>query len=303
MRHKWTYEECKEEVSKYKSLIELNKNCSACYVAIKANKWYGILDSIERGKMPNGYWTYEKCLTEASKYKSRGEFKKSSPSAYKASKNNKWIDIIEQFDLKINKSGYWTYENCKNEALKYNFKKDLKKHNSACYSIINRNKWFELTSHMKVIGNLKKRLIYVYEFPDNSCYVGLTGNIFTRDKEHREGKKKSSVYNYIIKSGLTPKLITKTDYISVDEASKLEGVILDSYKNNGWKILNKAKTGGVGGGNKKWSYEKCVEEIKKYNSITKLIDNSSGAYMSIRRNNWTYLLENLRLNKKEAHNL
>ena len=40
-------------------------------------------------------------------------------------------------------------------------------------------------AHMKVLGDRKKRMIYAYEFPDHSVYVGLTFNYDKRDKEHK----------------------------------------------------------------------------------------------------------------------
>ena len=37
-------------------------------------------------------WTYEKCLEESKKYKSRSEFSKNNKTAYNASIRNKWIN-------------------------------------------------------------------------------------------------------------------------------------------------------------------------------------------------------------------
>ena len=47
--------------------------------------------------------------------------------------------------------------------------------NSYSYRIALKNEWLDdICSHMKVIGNLHKRCIYVFEFSDKSVYVGLT---------------------------------------------------------------------------------------------------------------------------------
>ena len=44
----------------------------------------------------------------------------------------------------------WTYEACKKEALKYNSKRDLRKHNNGCYKACYRNGWLEeLCLHME----------------------------------------------------------------------------------------------------------------------------------------------------------
>ena len=47
-------------------------------------------------------------------------------------------------------------------------------------------------------NDILKRLIYVYEFSDNSCYIGLTYNIKNRNRQHLESNK-SPVFNYIKK--------------------------------------------------------------------------------------------------------
>jgi hypothetical protein len=43
---------------------------------------------------------------------------------------------------------YWTYERCKNEALKYDNKRDLRSNSPSVYSKIIKSKWYELFKHM-----------------------------------------------------------------------------------------------------------------------------------------------------------
>lgn len=179
---------------------------------------------------------------------------------------------------------HWTYNECKIEALKYKTKTELRKNNSSLYEKIRREKWYELYTHMEIMGNRYNRLIYVYEFSDNYCYVGLTGDIKRRNKQHIQ--KNGSVFNHIQKTNLTPKLLLKTDYIDVIKASILEGEIVKEYKNNGWNILNKIKTGGIGGNQIIWNYELCKKEALKYSKISLFIKNSNGAYTAAKKNKW-----------------
>jgi predicted GIY-YIG superfamily endonuclease len=179
----------------------------------------------------------------------------------------------------------WTYEKCKQEALKYNTRKELRQNNTALASKIFREKWYELFNHMEHVGNKYNRLIYVYEFPDNHCYVGLTFNINERNRKHLSSEK-SFVFIHRKETGLEPKLVIKTDYINVEEASIMESIIENEYKNNGWTILNKAKTGGIGGGKIKWTYQKCKEEITKYNNMTDVCVKSKGLYYALKTNGW-----------------
>ena len=179
----------------------------------------------------------------------------------------------------------WTYEKCKTEALKYKTRYELRENCCSVYYKIWRNKWDELLSHMELLGNRTKRLIYVYEFPNNTCYVGLTGNIEKRKLEHIKDEK-SSVYRYIQKTGLSYNIIIKSDYIDVEKASILEGKIKEEYENNSWIILNRVKTGAIGHGNIKWTYEKCRVEALKYSRISEFVENSIGSYTAAKKNNW-----------------
>ena len=104
-------------------------------------------------------------------------------------------------------NGYWTYERCKEISLKYDKKNLLQKENPSVYGAIFRNKWYDLYDHMIIQGNRYKRLIYVFEFSDKRCYIGLTGNIKRREKQHLLKDVHSSVFKYILESNLNPILI------------------------------------------------------------------------------------------------
>jgi hypothetical protein len=70
------------------------------------------------------------------------------------------------------------------------------------------------------------------------------------------------------KTGLAPIRKSKTVYINREEAKDMEGKILQDYKDKGWNILNRAKTGGLGGGTKKWTKENIQKESLKYDNLS-----------------------------------
>lgn len=182
-------------------------------------------------------------------------------------------------------NGYWTYDRCKEEALKYDKKNLFQKESSSAYNAIFRNSWNELCNHMELQGNRYKRLIYIFEFSDKTCYVGLTGNIKRREKQHLNDCD-SSVYKYIKETNLNPILILKTDYINVEDAIKMECIILNEYINNNWKVLNKVKTGGIGSHNLKWNKNACINEAKKYTKISDYQKKSKSSYNTALKNGW-----------------
>jgi predicted GIY-YIG superfamily endonuclease len=195
--------------------------------------------------------------------------------------------IFLYIDIKIKMrkpNNYWTKENCKNEALKYKSRTEFSKCSMGAYSAAkNRYKCLDdICNHMVAVGNKYKRCIYVYEFSDNYSYVGLTSNIYKRNQRHL---KKGTVYKHIEKNS---NYILKqlTNYIDVDNAIKLEHDYVLEYKKNNWNILNKSKTGSLGGHTKKWTKENCEIEALKYNTRNDFCKKSAGAYRSSLLNNW-----------------
>jgi len=57
-------------------------------------------------------------------------------------------------------------------------------------------------------------------------------------------------------------------------------------KNEGWNILNKTKTGSIGGNTIKWTKEKCLDELTKYKDIDILKKNNITVFRKLKNNNW-----------------
>jgi len=286
----WTKEKCQEEALKYTTKNDFRNGSISAYNSSVINDWKDEICShmIIKEKHPNNYWTFEKCQEEALKYSNRKEFKKHSYKAYVASIDHKWLDDLDIAGPIHHPKNYWTYEICQREAQKYINRSDFEKHSNGAYQKASRSGWKdEICSHMKVKGNRYNRCIYVVEFDDKSVYVGLTYNYEKRIKEHMIDTKKSQVFKYSNKTGLKPIFIKKTEYLDVDIASKKEGEILNEYKLNMWRILNVAKTGGVGGTlNIKWTKEKCQEEASKYKTKSDFKTKSPIAYKSSCEHFW-----------------
>jgi len=183
--------------------------------------------------------------------------------------------------MKSKPNGYWNYENCKNEALKYNMRSHFMKNEAGSYNSARKNGWLdEICSHMIVVGDLYKRCIYVYEFDDNSVYVGLTYDIKERDRTHHI----RGTINEKIKTNKY-KLKQLTEYINIEESKKLEGIYIEMYKNKGYKILNIAKHGSVGSISI-WDYDKCKNDALKYKGRFEFQKKSPSAYIMAWKSGW-----------------
>lgn len=238
-------------------------------------------------KKPKKYWTKERCKEEALKYKSRMCFKNNSSSAYKKSCDEKWLNEICSHMTRLRKhQGYWTKERCAEEALKYINKTEFNVNSKSAYLSAYKNKWLDdITKHMEILGTKYDRCVYVYEFNDNHAYIGITYNMNKR-QINRDIDKTDQVTKYIEETNIIPIRKQLTEYINVNEAVKMEKYYVDKYKENDWVILNKAKTGSIGGNIIKWTYDNCLTEAKKYNRRADFKNESCGAYYSAIKNNW-----------------
>jgi len=286
----WTKEKCHQESLKYKTRTDFNKNKQHVYCISLNNNWLNdICSHMIQKQKPKNYWTKEMCNKESLKYKSREEFKKNNIYVYNLSYHKGWMfDICSHMELLHKPKNYWTKERCKEESLKYESKSEYKKKSSGSYSSSLKNKWLdEICSHMKPLRNSNKdRCIYAYIFSDNSVYIGLTNDIKTRNYRHLS---KGTIHNKI-KNNISYELLQLTEYIKVNDAVIKEEEFVEKYRMVGFTILNKIKTGSIGGYHTKhityWTKEKCLEESLKYKSRYSFQKNSGSAYISSIRNKW-----------------
>lgn len=245
----------------------------------EVNRIKEIMNIITEGKSK---WTKESAKEEIKKYSKKTEIKQKNPSLYQAIYKNGWSDI---FPESFNSQMSWTEEMIRAEAQKYKTKNDFVKGSPKAadrakyYGI-----WDEITKDYEVLGNLHKRLVYVYEFPDNTAYVGLTLSKEKRDKLH---KIKGPVAKYIKETGLQPTLkIISDDYIDVKDAQNLESCTIDRYRKEGWNLLNTAKAGGLGMCVVTYTLDYVRELAKKYTVLKDFRDNEKSAYDACVRNGW-----------------
>lgn len=186
-------------------------------------------------------------------------------------------------------NGYWSKEKCKEIAVLYSSRSEFNKKDGSAYVISRKNGWLdEICNHMIIVGNRMKRCIYAIEFLDNYVYIGLSYNAEKRFNDHLKDEihNNSIVLKHFKEIGHKPILKKLTDYVDVNEASKMEIIKKDLYENNGWSILNRAKCGGTGGSKLKWNKEECIKEALKYNNRVEFWKKSGSACNSALANNW-----------------
>ena len=191
---KWTNETCYEEARKYHSRSEFASECSGAYKASIKKGWIDDYDWFEEKKKPNGYWNKEHCFEEARKYKSRNELRRGCKVAYRTSIMNEWIDEFTWFEPKQQQkpSGYWNYDTCYEEAIKYHTRNEFAIGCSVAYKVALKNKWINEYDWFEE----KKKPSCYWENYDNSYQEAQK---YTTRREFNKGNQ--SAYHVAIKNG------------------------------------------------------------------------------------------------------
>ena len=285
----WDYERCKELMLKYDNWKDFISENYAAYSAISKKKWQKELGShMTYFFKPNNHWTYDLCKVAASKYTSIFDIRNSEDShAYIRIKKNGWDKLIEHF-IEIKKpAGYWDYERCKEQSLKYKTRKDFATNSMVAYKTIRKNKWFNLLEHMPFQDNIKSRYIYVFEFENNTAYVGLTWNPEKRKKNHLTNTN-SRIYKYLNEHDVKYEFKVISGKLTESEAQKEESKKITEYRDNGWVILNRATAGGLGSMRVKWSYKTIKKIIDTCTKISEVYEKIPSQGISIMRKQGFY---------------
>lgn len=159
----WTLEKLKIEALKYESRGEFQNNSNGAYQAALKKK---LLDQVcahmpkhidQSGENhPMFKWGTKTLKEEALRYKTKDEFRKMNPKAYKSAYRrgilnticshmpNKTVLLGEK-----NPSFKWTLEKLQVEALKYETKSEFRKNNNGAYQIVKKRGLLDtICSHM-----------------------------------------------------------------------------------------------------------------------------------------------------------
>lgn len=124
---------CIEEALKYSTRWDFKVNSCAAYNSCCVHGWLDeVCAHMDSKQVPKGYWTYDKCMQEASLYEYRVDFAKKSRSAYATACSNGWLkDCCKHMKLKSHK---WTIEEIESLAKQCNTKKEWRERFKTSYS-------------------------------------------------------------------------------------------------------------------------------------------------------------------------
>lgn len=241
-----------------------------------------------------GYWdNKENVFTEARKYKRKYEFQKSCRGAYKSALKHGWLKEMDWFEGKK-----WDYEHCYQEAKQHKTKNEFRKCCGTAYNASLKHGWLDdytwfVDGKIKMLTD-KNDSVYKYYWEEtNAIYIGRTLISQQKDRinNHRTSEK-DTVFKYAKENGLeVPQMEIIEENITPIEGLEREDYWVNYYKEKGYNVLNKAKT-GVGSGSLgainsgKWNKKTVFEEGKKYKTKKEFSKGCASAYNAARRNGW-----------------
>ena len=152
----WTLERCQEEALKYETKSEWAKSKGSSYAIALKNNWSETcIKHMKEIKKSNNYWDNKENIVDMiSKFETISEWHSKSSASYQAAKTNGWYQELGMNMRRFRMSnGYWTFEKCLEEALKYTSIKEWKTNNGSSYNSAKKNGWYdECTKHLRRYG-------------------------------------------------------------------------------------------------------------------------------------------------------
>lgn len=248
-------------------------------------------------KCKNIKWNKETCYQEAKKYKTRTEFQKGCNRAYRVVCKNKWLDDYDWFAAAQKPHGYWIYDTCYEEARNYNTISEFIKSSSGAYTVAWKNGWLDdytwfVDGKIKTLTD-KNDSVYKYYWEEtNAIYIGRTLMYRQNERANEHQADTDTVGKYAKENGLeVPQMEIIEENITPIEGLEREDYWVNYYKEKGYNVINKAKT-GVGSGSLgainrgKWNKKTVFAEAKKYKTRNEFCKGSNGAYAVARRKGW-----------------
>lgn len=196
----------------------------------------------------------------------------------------------------------WSKEMVENESKKYTSRFQFQKNSKYAYNKslkegwLDEFVWLRTPEHKENNVNDKAHCVYAYIDEENkSIYIGRTNNIKIRHNSHNniqhKNKKYDTVKTYFLNNDKDlPLPIILSENLTLEESQYYEDYFLKYYKDEGWSIINKGKTGvgigSVGGFVQKLTYEYCKSVALTCKTRKEFQKIDSSAYKKSCAMNW-----------------
>lgn len=258
-----------------------------------------INEGFKEGRKPTNYWTYEKCKEEALKYETKKELGYHNITVYHIILRNKWLELLSHMENLKNPISDWTYEKCKEEALKYNMRSDFASKSSSAYVASKRNGWLDdVCSHMST---------YVREIkPSKWTYERCKEVALKCDSKSELSVKYSAAYKMSLKNGWLDDICSHMKRNREEKETSVKKEIVDKGINPDKEKELKIKVDKYEKDMLDKLFAQCEQEAKKYKTVADFKYNSFKFYLISKNNKWLNIFFTTDINqlkkdcKKEA---
>ena len=244
------------------------------------------------GSAKQRIWTKEACYELAKRYDDLTTFCTECKTAYSIACRNNWIQDYTWLKRKQLPNGYWTKELVLEEAHKYISTHEFKAGSPKAYGAAHRNGWISECTWFIKPKNAKK---WNYDtcFEEAQKYGSTTDFRANSITAYCIARDRGWLEEY---SWLTKNINPYNHDLCLAEAKKYQ--YFNDFRANSHQFYMAARSRGwlkeytwlirepIEPYNKKWKYDTCYAEAKKYNTRSAFNKGCSSAYDVARRNGW-----------------
>lgn len=263
----WTKDRVIEAARRYSCREDFRKLGSYAYKLASINGWMDDACSHMARKWAPRWTEKAAVLNVAAQCSTRSEFKKKFGAAVQAAQRYGWYEeACAHMKELVKPDGYWTKQRIFEVASQFDTKMNFINAYPGASRAASKNGWWdEICTHMLPQGSIAKRAIYLFEFADNTAYVGLSWNPVARHKQHIQ--EKSATGKKIIE-GVLYKFSVVTGFLDCESAVVAEAHWAQKMIDQGRTLLNVKKTGSLGGLLESWTPELIMKVAREFRTRT-----------------------------------
>lgn len=285
MKEKYSKEFCKTIASTCKTRKEFRLKHPNAYKKSLQKHW---LDEFGLPYIKQIKWTYDEFVKVARQCRTANDLHNNYPGAYRHAKKCGWLDAY-QFPIP-KRVCRRTDEEIIEVAKKYTSYSEFYKKERNFYDLAHQRKLLPqftwLIRKENLNGVVYSDNVYVYEFKQYKvAYIGRTIDPIRRHKEHSLHEK-GCVWKFAHNHNCSiPEPIYVYKNVNIKTGQRLEGEVMQQYRDNGWTLLNKAPAGSLGGMTQ-LSKSTCVNIAKRYMYKKDLFNERPEIYSALLRHKW-----------------
>ena len=285
MQEKYAKDFCKTIASTCKTRKEFQLKHPSAYRKALHEHW---LDEFGLPYIKQIKWTYDEFVKVAKQCRSVSDLHNNYPGAYRHAQKCGWLDTY-QFPIP-KRVCRRTDEEIIAVAKQYTSYSEFYQKERNFYGLAHRRKLLPqftwLIRKESANGVVYRDNVYVYEFKHYKvAYIGRTIDPIRRHNEHSLYEK-GCVWKFAHTHNCSiPEPIYVYKNVNIKTGPRLEGEVMQQYRDNGWTLLNKAPAGSLGGMTE-FSKSTCINIAKRYMYKKDLFNERPEIYSALLRHKW-----------------